>query len=347
LRTIRTDLQEISPQMFFGVPRIWEKMQSEITVLGDRTGPIRRWLLHKALKSAQVRGKKPKGQWSGSEKLSYALYRPFVYAPLMSYLGLSRCQIAMTAAAPISPDLLAMFRGMGLPLIEIYGMTETTGAATLQPMDLNCQGRIGRAITGVESRVGEDGELLLRGPIIFKGYYKNDKATAETLQDGWLHTGDVVEEHEDGTLTIVDRKKDIIINAAGKNLSPSVIENTMKASPFIKECIVIGDQRKFLVALIQVDYDTVTTWAERQSLAYTTFKSLSENPKVRELVQTEVDKGNAQLAPVEQIKRFTLLTKELDHDDGEVTATMKVRRSTIAKQYEQQIEALFVEGTAA
>lgn len=347
LRTIRTDLQEISPQMFFGVPRIWEKMQSELTVLGDRTGPLRRWLLHRALKSAQQRGAKPKSQWTGKEKLSYAIYRPFIYAPLLSYLGLARCNIAMTAAAPISPDLLALFRGMGLPLIEIYGMTETTGAATLQPMDLNCQGRIGRAITGVESRLGDDGELLLRGPIIFKGYYKNDKATAEALQDGWLHTGDVVEEHPDGTLTIVDRKKDIIINAAGKNLSPSVIENTMKASPFIKECIVIGDQRKYLVALIQVDYDTVTTWAERQNLAYTTFKSLAENAQVRALVQAEIDKGNAQLAPVEQIKRFTLLTKELDHDDGEVTATMKVRRSTIAKQYEQQIEALFEEGTAA
>ncbi|GGX38581.1 AMP-dependent synthetase/ligase [Saccharospirillum salsuginis] len=341
LRTIRTDLQEISPQMFFGVPRIWEKMQSELVVLGERTGPLRRWLLNKALTSAQKRGAKRKADWSPYERLEYTLLRPLVYRPVLGYLGLARCDIAMTAAAPISADLLALFRGMGLPLIEIWGMTETTGAATLQDLDLTGEGRIGRAISGLEVKVGDDGELLVKGPTVFKGYYNNDTATRETIVDGWLHTGDVVDAHPDGTYTIVDRKKDIIINAAGKNLSPSVIENTIKASPFIKECIVIGDQRKYVAALIQIDYDTVATWADRHNLAYTTFKSLAEHPEVYKLIQSEVDKGNDQLARVEQIKRFTLLTKELDHDDGEVTATMKVRRKKVAEQYGELIESLF------
>lgn len=341
LRTIRTDLQEISPQMFFGVPRIWEKMQSELVVLAGRTGKLRRALLMKAMQSATERGKLPPSDWSSNQKLAYNFWRFLVYRPVLGYLGLARCQIAMTAAAPISPGLLALFRGMGVPLVEIWGMTETTGAATMQPVDLRCEGRIGRPITGLEAKVAEDGELLVKGPVVFKGYYKNDDATRETIVDGWLHTGDVAEQHSDQSFTIVDRKKDIIITAGGKNLSPSVIENTMKASPFIKECIIVGDQKKYVVALIQIDYDTVASWAEREDISYTTFKSLAENAQVRELIQQEVDKGNAQLASVEQIKKFHLLTKELDHDDGEVTATMKVRRKKVESQYQDLIEGLY------
>lgn len=341
LRTIRTDLQEISPQMFFGVPRIWEKMQSELVVLAGRTGKVRRALLLKAMQSASERGKLPPSDWSTNQKLEYNFWRFLVYRPVLGYLGLARCRIAMTAAAPISPGLLALFRGMGVPLVEIWGMTETTGAATMQPVDLRCEGRIGRPINGLEAKVAEDGELLVKGPVVFKGYYKNDDATRETIVDGWLHTGDVAQQHSDQSFTIVDRKKDIIITAGGKNLSPSVIENTMKASPFIKECIIVGDQKKYVVALIQIDYDTVASWAEREDISYTTFKSLAENAQVRELVQQEVDKGNAQLASVEQIKKFHLLTKELDHDDGEVTATMKVRRKKVESQYQDLIEGLY------
>lgn len=341
LRTIRTDLQEISPQMFFGVPRIWEKMQSELVVLAGRTGKLRRALLLKSMQSAAERGKLPPSDWSTSQKLEYSVWRYLIYRPVLGYLGLSRCQIAMTAAAPISPGLLALFRGMGVPLVEIWGMTETTGAATMQPVDLRCEGRIGKPITGLEAKVAEDGELLVKGPVVFKGYYKNDDATRETIVDGWLHTGDVAEQHSDQSFTIVDRKKDIIITAGGKNLSPSVIENTMKASPFIKECIIVGDQKKYVVALVQIDYDTVASWAEREDISYTTFRSLAENARVRELIQQEVGKGNAQLASVEQIKKFHLLTKELDHDDGEVTATMKVRRKKVEAQYQDLIEGLY------
>ncbi|MFY0663814.1 MAG: AMP-binding protein [Natronospirillum sp.] len=342
LRTIRTDLQEISPQLFFGVPRIWEKMQSELVVLGGRSGLVRGWLLQRALASAQQRGQRPRAQWQWRDWLAYGCWSVLVYRPVLSYLGLARCHTAMTAAAPIAPDLLALFRGMGLPLTEIWGMTETTGAATMQPMNLSCTGRVGLPLPGVSVAVADDGELLVRGDIVFKGYYGNAQATAETLVDGWLHTGDIAELHPDGSVSIIDRKKDIMITAGGKNLSPSIIENQVKASPYIKECIVIGDGKKYVSALLQIDYDTVAHWAERQSLAYTTFQSLAVHASVRALIQEEVDRANSQLAPVEQVKKFFLLTKELDHDDGEVTATMKVRRQKVAEQYASQIAALYV-----
>ena len=176
--------------------------------------------------------------------------------------------------------------------------------------------------------------------MVFAGYYKNPEATAASIIDGWLHTGDVVTE-SDGQLKIVDRLKDIMITAGGKNLTPSEIENTMKASPFIKECIIVADGRKYVAALIQIDFETVGKWAESQRLAFTHFRSLVDNPQVRELIDAEVRRGNEQMAQVAHIRKFHLLTKELDHDDGEVTATMKVRRSSIYKTYAAEIEALF------
>jgi long-chain acyl-CoA synthetase len=175
---------------------------------------------------------------------------------------------------------------------------------------------------------------------VFQGYYKNPEATAGAIVDGWLHTGDVVQE-DAGRLRIVDRLKDVMITAGGKNLTPSEIENTMKASPFIKECVIVADARKFVGALIQIDYETAAKWAEQAGLTFTHFRSLVELPQLRELVQSEVDQGNARLAEVARIRRFHLLTKELDHDDGEVTATMKVRRASIYKSYGNEIEALF------
>ena len=184
------------------------------------------------------------------------------------------------------------------------------------------------------------GELLIMGPTVFAGYYKNDEATKSTIRDGWLHTGDVVK-MEGGQFKIIDRLKDIMITAGGKNLSPSEIENTVKGSPYIKECIVIGEARKYVSALIQIDYETVGKWAEEKRIAYTNFRNLAENPAVRELIDAEIATANSQLAQVSHIRRFVLLTKELDHDDDEVTATMKVRRANIQKKYSGEIEALY------
>ncbi len=342
LRTIRLDLRDVAPEIFFGVPRIWEKTQAEISVQAATAGPVRRPMILKALQVAKELGAKRRDSWSAAERLRWRFWDLVIYRHIRAYLGLSRCRFAITAAAPISEDLLAFVRGIGINAREAWGMSETTGAASIQP-DWGCSdGRVGFFIEGVEHRIAQDGELLVRGPIVFKGYYRNEEATAEALTgDGWLHTGDVAEHAPDGSITLIDRKKDIMINAAGKNLSPSLIENVMKASPYIKECIVIADRRQYVTALVQIDMDTVRIWAENKKIGYTTFRSLAENPRVQELIEGEVARLNGQLARVEQIKKVWLLPKELDHDDGEVTATMKVRRARIYQSYGDRIEALY------
>ena len=220
-------------------------------------------------------------------------------------------------------------------------MTETAGACSIQRLDRGGLGRIGFPLPGVEMRTAADGELLIKGPCVFSGYYNNSDATADAIKDGWLNTGDIAEIHSDGSVSIIDRKKDIAITEAGKNLTPSLIENTIKSSPYIKECIVIADGRRFPSALIQIDFDVVANWAEAEGIAYTTFRNLVEKTEVRDLIEKEMSKRNKNLARVEQIKKFHLLIKELDHDDGDVTATMKVRRDHIARSYKVQIEAMY------
>lgn len=341
LRTVQSDLREIAPTIFLGVPRIWEKMRAEVLIGARNAGPLKGLILRAALRDAPRFADHWKKAPGLGDRVRHALWEWLAYRPLRNALGLTRCNIAISGAAPISLETLLFFRGLGVPLMEGFGMTETAGACAIQRLDEPLQGRIGAPLPGVEMKAAPDGELLIRGGCVFKGYYRNDEATAETLKDGWLHTGDVVEVFPDGSVSIVDRKKDIAITAGGKNLTPSLIENAMRASPYIKECIVVADGRKFVSALIQFDFDMVANWADRQGLAYTTFRSLAENPKVAELIQREVDKGNAQLSNVERIKKFHLLTKELDHDDGEVTATMKVRRAKITEAYEKEIAALY------
>jgi len=341
LRTITLDLREVAPEVFFGVPRIWEKMQAGVLVQAQTAGRLRRPMTLMALKGAQRRGEKRRDSWGLQDRLANAFWDALVYRHIRSYLGLGRTRFAISAAAPISADLLAFMRGIGVNIREGWGMSETSGVGTIQSSWGNCDGRIGYAVPGVETKLGEDGEVLFRGDTIFKGYYKNPKATAEAIVDGWLHTGDVGALGADGSLSLIDRKKDIMINAAGKNLSPALIENVIKASPYIKEVIVVADKRPYVGALVQLDMDTVRLWAESQGIAYTTFRSLAENPQVQALIEKEVEKQNANLARVEQIKKVWLMRKELDHDDGEVTATMKVRRAKIYEIYADEIEGLY------
>lgn len=341
LRTITLDLREVAPQIFFGVPRIWEKMQAGVLVQAQTAGALRRPMTLLALKGAQRRGMIRRDKWTAADRMANAFWDMMVYRHIRSYLGLGRVTFGISAAAPISADLLGFMRGIGVNIREGWGMSETSGVGTIQPSWGTCEGRIGVPVKAVETKLGEDGEVMFRGPTVFKGYYKNPKATAETIQDGWLHTGDVGKIESDGSLSLIDRKKDIMINAAGKNLSPALIENVIKASPFIKEVVVIADKRPYVGALVQLDMDTVRLWAEGQGIAYTTFRSLAEHPQVQKLIEAEVEKQNANLARVEQIKKIWLMPKELDHDDGEVTATMKVRRAKIYEIYAEQIEALY------
>lgn len=340
LRTVQEDLREIAPTFFLGVPRIWEKLHSSIYIKMQETGRLRQGLYHRAMKTCAPLAMKPRSTWTLKQKLHYGVSYWLVFRALQNFIGLRRCTIALTGAAPIAPGVLEFFRTIGIPLVEVYGQTESTGVATAQPLDDVHLGTVGVPVKGVEIKLGDLNEIIMRGGSMFSGYYRNDDATASTLRDGWLHTGDVGE-WRDGHLKIVDRLKDIMITAGGKNLSPTEIENTIKASPYIKECIVIGESRRYVSALIQVDFDTVAKWAEQERIVYTTFRSLAEHEQVNALIRREVDASNARLPQVAQIKRFHLLTKELDHDDDEVTATMKVRRSKIYEKYDQVIESLY------
>lgn len=343
LRTVQEDLREVAPTLFLGVPRIWEKLHAAISIRIHETGAWRRRLFERAVAACAPFANKAASQRSFAERWRYGLYYWLILRSMQNFIGLRKAGVALTGAAPISPAIIAFFRCLGVPLVEVYGLTESTGMVFGQRPDHVQPGTVGAAIAGVEYRIAASGELQIRGDAVFAGYYKSPEATAAAVQDDWLHTGDVVVE-VDGDIRIVDRLKDIMITAGGKNLTPSEIENTMKASPYIKECIVVADGRNFVSALIQIDSETVGKWAERQRLAFTHFRSLVDSPAVRELVAAEIAKGNASLAQVAQVRKFHLLTKELDHDDGEVTATMKIRRSSIYQTYAREIEAMYGHG---
>ena len=340
IRTVQEDLREVAPNIFLGVPRIWEKLHAAITIKVMETGGLRRKLYDKAYAACLPLAEKPRQQWSLGDKLRFGASYWLVFRALQNFIGLRDVQVALTGAAPIPPDVVRYFRVLGVPLIEVYGLTESAGMVTGHLLDRVVVGTVGPVTQGVEYRIAENGEFQIKGDMVFAGYYKNDEATAQTIQNGWLHTGDVVRE-EQGQIKIVDRLKDIMITAGGKNLTPSEIENTMKGSPYIKECIIVAEGRKFVGALVMLDFDTVGKWAEAQRIPFTHFRSLVETPQVRALIDSEISNGNARLAQVSQIKKFHLLTKELDHDDGEVTATMKVRRGSIYKTYAAEIEAMY------
>lgn len=340
LRTVQEDLREVAPTLFLGVPRIWEKLHAAITIKMQESHAPMQAMYHKALAACEPFAHKSAKRRNLRERLVYGFWYWLVLRALLNFIGLRQAKVALTGAAPISPNVIRYFRTLGVPLIEVYGLTESTGMILGQPLDDVRWGSVGTATTGVECKRSESGELLVRGDVVFAGYYKSPEQTQEAVRDGWLYTGDVVREEGD-TLYIVDRLKDVMITAGGKNLTPSEIENAVKASPFIKECIIVADRRKFVAALIQIDFETVSKWAESRGIAFTHFRSLAENPEVRALVQAEVDTANSQLAEVARIRKFHLLTKELDHDDGEVTATMKVRRATIYQSYGHEIEALY------
>ncbi|EGP06206.1 MAG: long-chain acyl-CoA synthetase [Afipia broomeae] len=341
IRTVQEDLREVAPSMFLGVPRIWEKLHSSIHIKLLEAGSIRRALFEYAYAACEPFAEKNAADRTLSEMIRFGLSYWLIFRALQNFIGLRKTRIAMTGAAPISPAIVHFFRTIGVPLIEVYGLTESSGIALGQVLTDRRVGTVGYGIALMDARLGDSNELLLRGDTVFVGYYRNDEATNVAIRDGWLHTGDVAE-FKDGHFRIVDRLKDIMITAGGKNLSPSEIENTVKASPFIKECIVIGEARKYVSALIQIDYDLAGKWAEEKGIAYTNFRNLTENESLRELIQSEIDTANGQLAQVSQIRKFHLLTKELDHDDDEVTATMKVRRANVQKKYALEIENLYV-----
>jgi len=341
--TFPQDLQEVSPHIFFGPPRVWEKFYSAVTLRMDRATWLKRRVYGAALAiGSRVAARRLAGEAvPPSMRLLGGLAHLAVFRKLRAHLGLGRVRYVFSGAAPVSPGILKFFRSIGVPIKEVYGQTENCGPATAHLGDRIKLGTVGQAIPGSELRLAADGEILLRGRHLFQGYFKDPQGTAEALQDGWLHTGDVGQVDAEGFLTLTDRKKDLIITAGGKNIAPQPIENELKSSPYIADAVVIGEGRKHLAALILIDEEHVADFAQARRVPFTTFSDLSKRPEVYELVNREVERVNATVSQVETIKRFAIVDKKLDPEDGDVTPTMKVKRQAITERYKDLIEAIY------
>ncbi len=342
--TLPHNLKEVSPTIFASVPRIWEKFASMIAIRMADSTPSKK-LLYKisiAVGLKYVRAsEKPLEHFLWS-LLYWPLYGLVLYH-LKRQLGLERVRVAICGAAPASPELFEYYNAIGVPLREGYGQTESTGVIAVQRLERPRWGYVGEVVPGVEVKIADDGEILARGANVFKGYFKNPELTAETIKDGWLHTGDVGA-LEGGFLKIMDRKKDIIITAGGKNITPAFIENKLKFSSYIQDAVVIGEGRKFLSALILIDEDNVTKYAQDNRIPFTTFENLSQNPEIHKLIDAEVVKVNKTLSQVESIKKFALLPRRFYEEDGDVTPTKKVKRRFLEKRYADLIESLYKGG---
>ena len=337
--TVLTDLAEVQPTFFLGVPRTWERFLAAVETRARDASTLKRasyrfWLA----RGRTVAARRTAGARAGPV---YLLGWLLLYRGIRRELGLGRVRHAICGAAPVAPGVLERFWALGVPVREAYGLTEA-GLATVNRPGRVRIGTVGTAAPGVELRIAKDGEILLRGPAVFVGYLGDPEASAAAVDgQGWLHTGDVGTVDADGCLTVTDRKKDIMITAGGKNISPTEIESKLKASPYIREAVVVGDGRPYLTALIGIELATVGDWASRQGIAFTTYADLASKPAVRALVEDWVEQVNGGLARAEAVKRFELLPRELDQDEDEVTATQKVKRKAVAERYAGLIEGLY------
>ena len=346
LETLVADMRDVNPTVIQGVPRIWERIHAAIQVRLASASRLKKVNAALWLKAARYVGRtlvRTGGVHTPLTRILNYLGSVFLFRSLRERVGLRRCRYAVSAAAPIAPEILEFFMSIGVPIHEAYGMTENCGIATRNAPGRVKLGTVGEGYPDMGLRLDPDtGEILTRHAGNFVGYWRMPEATAATLDaDGWLHTGDVGEWVDGTHVKIVDRIKDIIITSGGKNVSPSEIENSLKTSPFIKEAIIIGDGRKFLSALIGIEFDVTSEWAQQKRIPHTTYRDLSEKPEVVALIQKAVDATNEKFARVEQIKQFRLLTKELDHEDGELTATQKVKRSIIEDRFGDLIESMY------
>ena len=337
------NVREIAPTGFLAVPRIWEKFYSEVMIrLKNATAFERRAYgvaigIGEGVVERRLAGK----QISFPLRAAFWLARTLVLANIRKSIGIHRCRWIATGAAPISPDLIRWYMALGIEVIELYGMTEATGAITVNPIGRSKPGTVGVAGPYGEVAISTQGEILVRGEHVFMGYLNLPEKTAETVVDGWLHTGDVGNFDEDGYLRITDRLKDIIITAGGKNITPSEFENQLKFSPYITDAIVVGDRRPYLTCLVMIDHDNVEKYAQDHDIPFTNFASLCRAQAIRELIQAEVDKVNAGFARVEQIKRFSLIEQKLTAEDEELTPTMKLKRKLVNEKYRPLIESMY------
>ncbi len=338
---IVSDLAEVRPTYFPSVPRIFEKIHTTIVSGAQKSGAVKKAIFDWAI---SVGAKMRAAERSGSEP-GFLLRKQYEFADkqvLSKVRGIfgGRVRVAVSGAAPINPDILRFFDAAGVLVLEGWGMTETSTAATISsPEDFRI-GTIGKPFPGCEVRVADDGELLVKGPNVFQGYYKNEEATRETIVDGWLHTGDLGEVDPDGFIKITGRKKDIIITAGGKNITPANLEAEIKQEPLVSQCVVLGDRRPYLVALVTLDPEEAAKYAQENELPEDPV-ALADNPDVKAKIMAHVDQINEKFARVEQVKKIEILPNDLSQEGGELTPTMKVKRNVVADKYSGDVDALY------
>ncbi len=342
--TVQRDLRELGPTSVLAPPRIWENMLTSVQVrAADAPGLKRRVFetFRAAAERAEILRAEGKPLPAGL-RLALKLGEFLVYRPVRDQLGLARARWAYTGGAPLGPDTFRFFRAFGVNLKQVYGSTESTGLVSLQPDAEANPTTAGRPCPGIEIRIGDRGEVLVKSAGIFKGYFKNDEATREVMDpDGWFRTGDAGFVDPRGHLVIIDRAKDVGALADGTAFAPQFIENKLKFSPYVREAVAFGHERPFVTAMVAIDPNTVGSWAERRGIAYTSYMDLSQKPEIRSLVRDEIRRGNETLPEVQKVRRFLLLTKDLEADDAEMTRTRKVRRRHVAEKYAPVIEAFY------
>jgi long-chain acyl-CoA synthetase len=341
--TVPENIRELSPTTFIAVPRIWEKFYSAIQLQVKDATRFGKWVYHTAEKIGQ-RASAYKIRRESLPLLLAVIYwivQKTVLNNILRMMGLDRLRWAGTGAAPISPDLIRWYLSIGVDMFEAYGQTECCGVATANIIGNSKLGTIGQAIPGSEVEISAEGEILIKGAGVFLGYLNQPDKTAQTVVDGWLHTGDVGQKDDEGFVTITDRLKDIIITAGGKNISPSEIENQLKFSPYITDAVVIGDGRKYLTGLIMIDQENVERHAQDNDIPYTNYASLCAAEEIKELIWEETLKVNRQFARVEQIKKIKLIDQLLTAEDDELTPTMKLKRKFVNKKYADLIASMY------
>jgi long-chain acyl-CoA synthetase len=342
--TVPDNLREVQPTIFLAVPRIWEKFYSVVTIALKDATPLQQWVYRRALSIGyrmsdhRLEGTAPPLALWLANRIAYAL----VFRNIRRMIGLDRCKIALTGAAPIAPDLIRWYLALGLDMREVYGQTENCGVATAMPADCIKLGSVGKAVPWGEVAISPQGEILIRGDFLFLGYLNQPEKTAETIDPkGWLHTGDVGTIDNEGFVRITDRMKDIIITSGGKNITPSEIENQLKFSPYVSDAVVIGDKRPYLTCLVMIDHENVEKYAQDRDIPFTNYASLCRAPEIRELIGREIEQVNANFARVETIKKFFLIERQLTPEDEELTPTMKLKRSFVNRRYAAEIDAMY------
>ena len=343
--TVPENVREIAPTVFTAVPRVWEKFYSGVMITLKEAGKLQQaayaWSIGVGQRVADlVMAQQPV---PASLKLQFHLARVLVLNNVRKLIGIHKARFLVTGAAPISPELVRWYMALGVPMLEVWGMTETCGASTGVPAERIKPGSIGPAASYNDVRLDPvTSEILVRGPNVFMGYLNQPEKTAETIDaDGWLHTGDVGVVDEEGFFRITDRMKDIIITAGGKNITPSELENELKFSPYVTDAVVIGDKRPYLTVIIMIDQENVEKYAQDNDVPFSNYASLTRAPEVQQLIQDEIDRVNKKFARVEQIKKFFLLDTQLSAEDEELTPTMKLKRKLVEKKYNPQIEAMY------